>query len=292
MKLFDLKSPTPQDNEFLSLLNETRFIKEKEILELMWEKYEPFADNQFQIEIRNQFHARYWEMYLGYTLLLLGFNLKKKKYQIGPDLEIDSINGIVIEATTSSGGTGEDSIKMEKLNPGETEWCFVPDNQIILRYRSSIEDKFKKLTKYISNGIIDDNQPFIIAINGRHVPYSILDDEPPNIIKALFPIGNPFVTLDKDFNKIIKQGYHYQPKISKKNQEQISTKIFLDPSYASISGIIFSNSDIFNFPNVIGMDLILIHNPLATNPLNFGWLQIGREYWIENSLLKRKFWKK
>ena len=293
MKIFDTSLPDSRDKDFCILQNNSRFQKERTLLERMWTKFEPYADRDFLLKIREDLHPRFWELYFGYALLQQGFRLKPKSNPLGPDYVVENSPDVIIEATTSSGGTGPDSIKKQKeLKSGEVEWFSVPDNKIILRYRSSIEDKYKKYEKYVSDGIFAEAQPFIIAVNGRNVPYSILDDEPLNIVKALFPIGDPYVTLDKDTGNIVGQGFHIQPSIKKTSGQPISTRIFLDPSYFNISAVIFSNSNMFNLPNDIGADLILVHNPQAKIPLNRGWLPTGKEYWVENNQLKNKIHKK
>ena len=78
MELFDSSLPEPKDREFISILNDPKYIILQRKLETMWREYEPYADPHFLIEIRNSLHSRYWEMYLGYTLLKLKFKLKPK----------------------------------------------------------------------------------------------------------------------------------------------------------------------------------------------------------------------
>jgi hypothetical protein len=41
----------------------------KEFAERLWTQYHPYADAHFLTEIRRDFHARFWEMYLTCTLL-------------------------------------------------------------------------------------------------------------------------------------------------------------------------------------------------------------------------------
>jgi hypothetical protein len=41
----------------------------RENCEELWELYEPHADEEFEREIRDNFDARYWEMYLTVALI-------------------------------------------------------------------------------------------------------------------------------------------------------------------------------------------------------------------------------
>src|ERR1700686_683723 len=66
--------------------------------EELWEQFEPYADPEFCVEIRNNFDARYWEMYLATFLIREGYKISAPKP--GPDVGI-RYNGcrIWIEAT-------------------------------------------------------------------------------------------------------------------------------------------------------------------------------------------------
>jgi hypothetical protein len=45
----------------------------------LWEIFEPFADPEFLVEIRNSFDARYWEMYLATCLSQQGYEVRCPK---------------------------------------------------------------------------------------------------------------------------------------------------------------------------------------------------------------------
>jgi hypothetical protein len=47
--------------------------------EALWELFEPFADDQFPVELHSNFDARYWEMYLGAYFIEHGFELDAPK---------------------------------------------------------------------------------------------------------------------------------------------------------------------------------------------------------------------
>ncbi len=293
MPLLNRSDQPPRDEELRYLLENSGFENELKFIESLWERYEPFADAQFQTEITFTFHRRYWEMYLACSLMEHGFELVPKVKEKGPDICLQlNKSRVWIEAVAPGGGQGPDAITNRELKPGKIEWFSIPEEKIILRYTSSIKEKHQKYTAYLKDGIISAKEPYIIAINGRRIPYSIVDDDVPQIVKAVLPFGQYAVTVDFDSNKIVDQGYTYRAEIEKVSKEKVSTRIFLDPEYSGISGILFSNSDLLNGSQKLGADLTYLHNPMANNRLPAGWFPAGREYWMENNTLHRYVWSK
>jgi hypothetical protein len=73
--------------------------------EKLWTQYWPYADNHFTTEIRRDFRARFWEMYLTCALLQCannkGFSISCPK--TGPDILIEfKGRRIWIEAVTAN----------------------------------------------------------------------------------------------------------------------------------------------------------------------------------------------
>lgn len=293
MALLDQSNCSPKDEELRYLLENSNLAGERQFIENLWVKYQPYADKQFPVEIKSNFHSRYWEMYLACSLIEHGCKLIPKTKDKGPDLCFQHDQSLVwIEATASSTGQGHDAVARRPSNSDTAEWFSVPNEKIILRYSSSIKEKFTKYTTYLRDGTIAANEPYIVAINGRRVPYSILDDDIPNIVKTVLPFGHYSVTIDFDSNEIVDQGYTYRAEIEKANRAKVSTRLFLDPEYSGISGILFSNSDLLNRPPKLGADLLYVHNPMANNRLPVGWLPTGREYWLESEKLNKHIWNK
>lgn len=54
--------------------------------EYLWQFFERHADPEFKIELRRDFNARYWEMYLTTALVLAGYEVTCPKP--GPDVGI------------------------------------------------------------------------------------------------------------------------------------------------------------------------------------------------------------
>ncbi|MDO9303198.1 MAG: hypothetical protein Q7T89_17545 [Anaerolineales bacterium] len=265
--------------------------RERDNLENLWARFEPYADSHFINEISSEsmskFQSRFWEMYLSATCLELGLDLRSRHElgKEGPDICIvTSETNIWIEAIAS----GADFF----FYTGADDGCEPIDESAILRYCGAITEKFRKYNGYLKNGIVLNSEPYIIAVNGFHIPFSISGNTSsnmlPNIIKAVAPFGDYQVILDRDAKQIIKTGYSYRDKIVKPSGGNVPTNIFGNPEYAGISAILFSNIGISNLPDKCGDDFLFFRNPMAINPLNAGWLKVGVEYWQEGNKLFKK----
>ena len=90
--------------------------------------------------------------------------------------------------------------------------------------------------------------------------------------------------------------YSYRDKIEKKSSATVSTNVFLDPTYAGISAVLFCPLDMWHRPPndaEVSLSFTLIHNPMAKkNALPHQWLKCGRECWVEENQLVIKDWYK
>jgi len=210
-----------------------------------------------------------------------------------------------VEATAPRRGTGENAVPELRIYKGEPETTLeahtVPSEEIILRFTNAIDEKIKKYIKYIDKKIISSDDPYIIALNGADIGHEYLEeDRVPRILKAIFPIGDFSVTLDTSSEKtrVVRSGYLYRPSLTKRSGGEVSTAIFLNPDNSGISGLLYSRvhlNALRNFtgkfsPSPFGIDFHLIHNPMASNPVPYGWLKIGLEYSWENGQLCIKRW--
>jgi len=82
--------------------------------------------------------------------------------------------------------------------------------------------------------------------------------------------------------------YQFRGHLQKKSGTNISTRIFQNPAYSFISGILYSKVDLWNKPTSLGDDFIFLHNPLASQKLDIGWLNKGRYIWLEDNQIKSK----
>ncbi len=269
---------------YIALRNAPRLLELRNYCEELWKSFSPYADPTFRDEFARQFHPRFWEMYLCNQLLNMGFNLIPTDKRIGPDflLKIDSLR-VWIEATASDEGEGADAVPdifdHFRFDP-------IPEEKIILRFTNSIASKSEKYYKYVRDGIINELDAFILAINGKNIGVVSCDPSPiPAIVKAVYPLGEHTVTIDTETLEIIDERYHYRGEVVKQSGSSVSTSAFLDPARSGISGILYSEEALWDLSPAPERELIFIHNYLAKTPLKKGWLNSGREYWREGNSL-------
>ena len=131
MKLFP-PGIEPDDPILKRILPDPRYREDIQFLESIWCFYEPYADANFSIEIKKHFHARFWEMYLAYSLAELGFQLVPPESNRRPDICVllDDKN-VWIEATVPSAGSGDDAVPQLDLLEDTLEFVVVPEEKIV-----------------------------------------------------------------------------------------------------------------------------------------------------------------
>lgn len=249
--------------------------------EILWPRFAPFADSNFLQEAKDNFTERFWEMYLGCTLLDCGYEIGTPGDE-GPDLCAEVRKKKVwFEATAPSAGTGSDQVP----TPIKGKVVAVPEDQILLRLTGAIDAKRQQFENAETKGIVSDQDGAVICINGRNIPHTISDYVPHLIVRALFPIGNPTATLNRETSEVLESGFELRFHIQKASGTEIKTTGFTDDSLSRISAVIYSRVDCANHPPKLGDDFICVHNPHAHQPLPIGFLSRGLEYWaLDNSL--------
>lgn len=271
MDLFNKEEASSQVYNNVRSADVDMMVRAKKCCLSMWETFQPFADVHFVKEIQRDFNARFWEMDLTCTLIELGYDVECPKP--GPDVKIEG--NTWIEAICPSGGQESSPDKVPEIVTGIAQ--SIKSEPISLRFTSAISEKHRKYLDYIKDGVISDSEPYIIAINGNQIPNARLDFPLPRIVRAVLSIGSEYITFDRESFEVVGGGYHHQASISKSNGAEISTDIFLNEKYQGISAILYSCVDLCNRPKKSGQDYILIHNPLAKNPVKEGLLGVGRE---------------
>ena len=247
------------------------------LTEQLWPRFAPYADSNFLREAKDNFNERFWEMYLGCTLLDCGYDIGTPGDE-GPDLYADvGKNRVWFEATAPSAGTGGDQVPEPELGKATR----VPDDQILLRLTGAIDAKRQHFEAAATNGITSEHDAAVICINGRNIPHSISDYWPHRIVRAVFPIGYPTVTVDRETSDAVDFGFDLRSQLEKVSGTEIPTTGFTDDSLAIISALIYSRVDCANGPSRLGDDFICVHNPNARNPLPFGFLGRGFEYFAQ-----------
>ena len=248
--------------------------------EQLWDQYHPYADDHFLTEIKRDFHARFWEMCLTCALLQ---RAQQQGYTVscpkpGPDVLIEHEGRrIWVEAVIATDGEAgkPDSVTPPELGKAST----VPDEKIILRYRSAIGAKHLKHAGYLSNRIVSRDDPYIIAVNGYALSYRWADAEMPRILKAVFPLGQLQFLFDRDTRKLTGSQHQFRPNIDKLSGAEVSTNLFASEQCNGISAVLHSYSNACMTAQPLGeADFLVIHNPLAANPLPRKLIRSRREY--------------
>lgn len=274
----------PSDEKYCIFRDEPRLAKTRAYLQNLWADYYPYADKDFLKQLPHDFDARFWEMYLTCTLLQKSFNvIPKQKRVAGPDIKIIHASTIIwVEAVTPTSG---DLSKPDSVRPPRGFVVQnIPDDQMILRFRSVIHDKYcGKYFKYLKKGIIKNDDCYIIALNGCRLPWRGADLDLPRIVRSVFPFGPPVITVDTVSHELVNRGYQHRPYLLKASGEQVDTDIFVKPEYSHISAVMSSDIDADNPIQGMGDDFIIVHNPLASPKLPHDFPKVGREYKAELS---------
>jgi hypothetical protein len=153
----------------------------------------------------------------------------------------------------------------------------IPDEKIILRYANAINAKHAKYAAYRNSGIISKDDAYVVAINGYPLSYRWAEPEIPRVLKAVFPIGAYEVLIDREKREIVGTRHQFRPAVKKTSGSEVPTQIFLDDHYCDISAVLYSCANGYSNPPM-GADFIVVHNPLASQPLPLGMIPSDREY--------------
>ena len=252
---------------------ETRALRAR--MEEMWEVFEPYADPHFLIEFRTRLNARYWEMYLARAFIGAGYRVMSDPS--GPDLCL-TYDGqrIWVEAVEATQGAEGSPDRTPDF--GDDSVVDYPEEQVLLRLRNAIDAKRAKRETYLESGLVTPADAYVIAINAGRIPYAFGMEDPPRILNAVYPIGALQIHIRSSDGEVVGVDNAYRPSVSKVNGSSVSTDVFLDAAYSGISGVIYSGSNAWNMPAVVGTDMALVHNLLAAVPLPKGWYPFGHEW--------------
>lgn len=253
----------------------------------LYKQFKPYADSNFLVDIKNDFHQRTWEMYLACILLRRGFQISSSDK--GPDIKL-VIGGktIWIECVAPKKGSKDSGNYVPDMECNG-EWQDVPEKQMLLRLRNSLSEKFKVYEKYISDGVVDKGDIFIIAINRASLDH--VDTGIPLIFKVLFSLGYLSFPLLKDSEKkVSKSGkpfWSLRREIPKKNGNTVPMDFFQNHDHSGISAVIYSKDSVLNCRKKAGEECVLIHNPFASNPLSESTFSFFSQYKaIEDQIVK------
>jgi hypothetical protein len=249
-------------------LQEEWIIPAREFVESLWGRFREFADLHFLTEVRSNFHARFWEMYL--TCALQEYAVQRGTVlscpKPGPDILLEHEgNRVWIEAVVATNGTlGHPDAVVEPSPDGK-----IPEEKLVLRYTNAIAEKYRKYRGYFKAGIIQKNDAFVIAINASALGYKFAraERDAPRFLKAIFPIGAYQVLLNRQTREIA--GHQNEPRfgIVKAGGATVATMSFLERRSRGISAILASFADAGSHRAALGCDFELAHNPMSRAPI-------------------------
>ena len=252
------------------------------MLQEMWSRYEPYADSDFRHGFARDVDGRFWEMYLGCSLLEAGRTLlpvaERQRDGGQPDLcVLEDGRRIWIEAITpDEGAPGPDQIvRPIPINEGGG-LVAAPIRQAQLRTSGAFWTKAQKIGRYIEQGVIAPEDPRIIAISASRFGVFVAEQPLPLVMTTLFPIGDAYVTINRMTGDVLEEGFHAAPFIQRE-RNPIPRTAFLDERFADISGVIWSRIGIGNLSRQV-RPITYVHNPLAQTPLPLNWGVWAREF--------------
>ena len=242
----------------------------REFAESLWERFCSFADPHFLTEVRHDFQARFWEMYL--TCAIQEFADQQGSIlscpKPGPDILLERDNSRVwVEAVVATNGTPGRPDSVAEPNPDGSGK--IPEEKLVLRYANAISEKYRKYQGYLRDGIINKNDAFVIAINGAALSYkwTQLENDVPRFLKAVYPIGVYQLLLENRTGKIIGQQNEPRFNIMKASGAAVGTMSFLERRSRGISAILGSSADVMWHSLALGVDFELAHNPNSRAPI-------------------------
>jgi hypothetical protein len=269
---------------------------QREKIEEMWEKYEPFCpDTNFLEEARQAFHERTWEMRLACVLLDRGFRLVRPG-ATGPDICIDGSPRIWVEAIAVGPGKGPDRVP-DRASRAFTDvdrgyrddelpdvlWHGRPPSEesLILRCTAAIHEKAEAYARYRRDGIVKAGEPYIVAISLariEHAFYHCQFDDIPVFLQALFRIGAEQIRLSSGPGEKDKLFRPDRPGVGKAAGTKIATDAFASARHPEISGVFGSCTDIMNELSEPGRNIMFVNNPRAEAPIAEGTFKFGMEF--------------
>ena len=195
----------------------------------------------------------------------------------GPDYRID-LGGkrIWIEVITPTAT----NIPKQWLAPPNNCVRDFPHQEILLRWTAAIKQKAEillgeppKTQGYLAKGIVDANDIFVIAVNGKLLrgfggAFDAITgiSQFPFAVEATFAVGPLQVHIDRETLEASELEHQRRYLIHKPVGQPVPADAFLSQRYAPVSAIWAVDIDECSLLNGIPR-MVVVHNPHATNPM-------------------------
>jgi hypothetical protein len=234
-------------------------------------------ERDFGTKLDKDPYAMLWEMMVARLLRESAFDLLPRKSK-GPDF-IAVVNGKTIAVEAVCPGLGDihklDSVPELRPNRGMRP---VPTQKILLRIASALTAKKRAFDLYRADGTIPSDAACVVAISSQKIGRARAM-HPCAGLTATLGHGGAYAVFDSRTSQCIREGFELQERVIKANNSSVSTLPFLDDAYASISGILYSDTSALGLPYDLIGDAHFIHNPKATQAIAPGTFHVGHEYW-------------
>lgn len=257
-------------------------VSPREFTERLWERYHELADTNFLTEIRTNFQARFWEMYLTCALL---DHAAERGYQVscpkpGPDILLEHqgkrcwVEAVIV--TNGAPGLADTVVEPDPIGK-------IPEEKLVLRYANAIREKHQKYAKYLGDGTVRKDDGFVIAMNSAHLAYRGMraEQDAPRFLMALYPIGQYHVLFDRRTNDIVGHGNHPRFHIAKANKAEVQVQTFVQPGSEGISAVLCSFADAAWHAAPLGNDFELAYNPMGCSRIPEGMFPAKRSWTAE-----------
>jgi hypothetical protein len=243
----------------------------KAFVESLWDRFCGFADPNFLTEIRRDFHARFWEMYL--TCALQDYAIRRgiaiSCPKPGPDVLLEHEgNRVWVEAVIAT--NGEPGRPDTVVEPNTDSSSRIPEEKIVLRYTNALSEKYRKYYGYLRQGIVRKSDAFVVAISGATLSYkwTRAANDAPRFLKALYPLGAYQIVLDRRSGEII--GHQNEPRfhVVKASGANVAVMPFLERRSRGITAVLSSFADPMYHGATLGSDFELAHNPMGRTPIS------------------------
>lgn len=281
--------PKATDKTYINLQKDIFWLEPSDLarkhVEELYMETAKILDKKFVEQCKHDFNSCYAEMYIASTLKIRCGHKLTHPSDAGPDFFIPNLNSWIEVISLTEGEKGNPN-SIPKAVPGQVS--AYPEDKVILRMCNAFDIKSKKMAQDINKGIISPDQPIVLCISGGGLDERFPmhpEGGYPQIVKALLPVGDLTLWINRDTSEITSKEYEYRDGIKKTTNNgelTIETEAFLSDNHKHVSAVIYSWA---NAGNPItrqkwGSDFYIIHNPKATNPMPRGFANCGIEYLV------------